>query len=216
MARKANKRRSRTRPAGYDASVFINCPFDTEYGALLDAIVFAVYDCGFVARCALEIRDTSEIRLNRIIGLIRASRFGIHDISRTELDAINSLPRFNMPLELGIFLGAKSFGGGIHSSKACLVLDTEQYRYQKFCSDIAGQDPSAHGGDPALAIRVVRDWLRPYSRARIPGAQRIVERYAEFRRQLPQMLADAGLDSDIIFADYSALVTEWLQANASA
>ncbi len=149
LARKAHKGHSGTRRSAYGTSVFINCPFDTEYGALLDAIVFTVHDCGFVARCALEIRDTSEIRLNRIIALIRSSRFGIHDISRTELDSINKLPRFNMPLELGIFLGAKSFGGGVHSSKVCLVLDTEPYRYQKFCSDIAGQDPSAHNGDPA-------------------------------------------------------------------
>lgn len=215
MTRKIASRGRRSQPSRYSASVFINCPFDTEYGALLDAIVFAVHDCGFIARCALELRDTSEVRLNRIFGLIRACRFGIHDISRTELDADNNLPRFNIPLELGLFLGAKAFGGAKHSSKACLVLDTEQYRYQKFCSDIAGQDPSAHGGDPARAIRVVRDWLRPYSRARLPGAQRIVQRYSEFRAQLPSMLANAGLDSEIIFADYSALVTEWLEANAT-
>jgi hypothetical protein len=213
---KSARRRRPRRSLQYGASVFINCPFDTEYGALLDAIVFAVHDCGFIARCALEIRDTSEIRLNRILGLMRACRFGIHDISRTELDPVNNLPRFNMPLELGLFLGAKAFGGKPHTSKVCLVLDTEQYRYQKFCSDIAGQDPSAHLGDPVHAIRVVRDWLRPYSRARIPGSQRIVERYAAFRAQLPSMLANAGLDAEIIFADYSALVTEWLEANALA
>lgn len=216
MARKIAKRTGRRRTLHYGASVFINCPFDTEYGALLDAIVFAVHDCGFIARCALEIRDTSEVRLNRIIGLIRACRFGIHDISRTELDPVNRLPRFNMPLELGLFLGAKAFGGRPHASKVCLVLDTEQYRYQRFCSDIAGQDPSAHRGDPVRAIRVVRDWLRPYSAARIPGGQQIVERYATFRAQLPSMLVNAGLDTEIIFADYSALVTEWLEANASA
>lgn len=194
--------------------MFINCPFDTQYGALLDAIVFAVHDCGFIARCALELRDTSEFRLNRIYGLIRACRFGIHDISRTELDPVNQLPRFNMPLELGIFLGAKAFGGPAHRSKNCLVLDSEQYRYQKFCSDIAGQDPSAHGGDPARAIRVVRDWLRPFSRAQIPGGQAIVARYSTFRAALPAMLTAAGLDGEIIFADYSALVSEWLTLNS--
>jgi len=32
-----------------------------------------------------------------------------HDISRTELNE-HSLPRFNMPLELGLFLGASRFG----------------------------------------------------------------------------------------------------------
>ena len=34
--------------------MFINCPFDAVYEPLFDAIVFAVYDCGFIARCALE------------------------------------------------------------------------------------------------------------------------------------------------------------------
>jgi hypothetical protein len=216
VAPRAGKPRRQAGPRGYGASVFINCPFDAEYGALLDAMVFAVHDCGFIARCALELRDGSEIRLHRIMKLIRSCRFGIHDISRTELDRETGLPRFNMPLELGLFLGAKSFGGKTHSSKVCLVLDTEKARYQMFCSDIAGQDPSAHGGDPARAIGVVRDWLRPYSPARIPGAQRVVERYVAFRAELPAMLAHAGLDKEIIFADYSGLVTEWLEAHPQA
>ena len=215
MARKTAKKRLARDVPRYTESVFINCPFDTEYGALLDAIVFAVHDCGFVARCALELRDTSEVRLNRIISLIRACRLGIHDISRTELDAINNLPRFNMPLELGMFLGAKAFGNAQHGRKACLVLDTESYRYQKFCSDIAGQDPSAHGGDPAEAIRVVRDWLRGYTQAQLPGGNRIVGRYAAFRAELPSMIQNAELDERIIFADYSALVSEWLSVNSA-
>ena len=42
--------------------------------------------------------------------MIADCRYGIHDISRTELDRDSGLPRFNMPLELGIFLGAKRFG----------------------------------------------------------------------------------------------------------
>ncbi len=50
-----------------------------------------------------------------------------------------SLPRFNMPLELGIFLGAKRFGSQKQKQKNGLILDREKYRYQSFCSDIAGQ-----------------------------------------------------------------------------
>jgi hypothetical protein len=216
LARKTGNKTAKLTARQYGQSVFINCPFDTAYGALLDAIVFVVHDCGFIARCSLELRDTSEIRINRILGLIRAYRFGIHDISRTELDEVNQLPRFNMPLELGLFLGAKAFGGAPHTSKVCLVLDTEQYRYQKFCSDIAGQDPPAHGGDPARAIRVIRDWLRPHTKAQLPGPTKIVVRYAQFRAQVPALLKAAGLDSEITFADYSALVTEWLAVNSAA
>lgn len=198
----------------YTESVFINCPFDTDYGALLDAIVFAVHDCGFVARCALELQDTGEVRITRLLALIGACRFGIHDISRTELDAVNHLPRFNMPLELGLFLGAKNFGPARQQTKVCLVLDTEKYRYQKFCSDIAGRDPAAHGGDPAAAITVVRNWLRPHATGAIPGGARIVERYAAFRTALPAMIAEAELDPlPLPFPDYAGLVTAWLQAS---
>jgi len=49
--------------------------------------------------------------VDKLYGLIEACRYGIHDLSRTELDKSHQLPRFNMPLELGIFLGARRYGG---------------------------------------------------------------------------------------------------------
>ena len=124
--------------------VFINCPFDDHYKDLLEAIIFVVLDCGFTPRCALEIDDGSQIRIEKIFNIISECRFGIHDISKTELEATNNLPRFNMPLELGMFLGAKRYGAGEHAKKVCLILDREKYRYQKFISDIA-EPASLHG-----------------------------------------------------------------------
>lgn len=124
----------------YDYDVFINCPFDFEYRPLLYALVFAVHDCGFRARSTLEIDDAGQVRIENIYSLIRDCRFGIHDISRTEPDETHGLPRFNMPLELGVFLGAAKFGRGRQREKRCLILDRERYRYQKYISDIAGQD----------------------------------------------------------------------------
>ena len=56
----------------YNDNVFINCPFDLAYKPLLDAIVFAVHDCGFVARCALEEGDASQVRIDKI-GLTQKS-----------------------------------------------------------------------------------------------------------------------------------------------
>lgn len=38
----------------YDLNVFINCPFDKDYAPLFDAILFAIYKCGFRPRCAME------------------------------------------------------------------------------------------------------------------------------------------------------------------
>lgn len=103
----------------YDDQAFIHCPFDGEYRPMFEALVFAVYDCGFVARCALELEDGSQVRIDKIEQIIGDCRLGIHDISRTELDGTWSLPRFNMPLELGLFLGAKRYGTGSQRRKLC-------------------------------------------------------------------------------------------------
>ena len=55
-------------------------------------------------------------------------------------------------------------------SKQALILDCSPYRYQKFMSDIAGQDIHCHEGDPHLAVREVVNWLRAYTRlANVPG-----------------------------------------------
>jgi hypothetical protein len=196
----------------YDDSVFVNCPFDAEYEPLFHAIVFAVHDCGYVARCALETDDSGDVRIEKILAIVDQCKFGIHDISRTELNAHN-LPRFNMPLELGLFLGARRFGGGMRK-KIALILDTERYRYQEFCSDISGQDIQAHRKDPTEAIRVVRNWLRSNnSTVKIPGGSTIAKRYHEFRSQLPRLKQETQLGDDLIFADYVSLLIGWLKEN---
>lgn len=200
--------------SGYSKSVFINCPFDSGYQDLFDAIVFTVQDCGFVARCAKEVQDSGEVRIEKITSLIRECRYGVHDISRTELDRGTNLPRFNMPLELGLFLGAKSFGGKKQRKKLSLVLDTEQYRYQQFCSDIAGQDISAHGGDPEQAITLVRDWLSDSTEEMIPSGSMIVPRFRQFREDLPLYCGAYQLDeAQLTFVDFRNMVYFWLKEN---
>ena len=97
--------------SSYTSNVFINCPFDDQYGPIFDVLIFTIFDCGFVPRCAKEIDDSAQIRIDRIFKIINECKFSIHDVSRTELDPNTSLPRFNMPLELGMFLGARRFGG---------------------------------------------------------------------------------------------------------
>jgi hypothetical protein len=197
--------------------VFVNCPFDDLYRPIFEAVVFAVHDCGYVARCSLEVTDASQVRIEKIAAIIAACRLGIHDISRTEIDPETHLPRFNMPLELGLFLGAKRFGSRQHRNKNCLILDLEKYRYQKFISDIAGQDIAAHGGKPNDAIRAVRDWLSvatPQS-VKMPGGAAIARRYAQFRDELPAACERLELRvEDLTFADYVVQVEEWLKANA--
>lgn len=202
----------------YNDQVFINCPCDGEYRPLFEALVFAVHDCGFVARCALELEDGSQVRIEKIEQIIRACRLGIHDISRTELDRVSGLPRFNMPLELGLFLGAKRYGTGEQRRKLCLILDREPFRYQQFCSDIAGQDIQSHGGEPHEAVKRVRNWLRNAtadSTVVIPSGSVMVERYERFGRALPLLCERLQLDRDeLLFNDFTTLAAEWLKVNS--
>lgn len=201
----------------YDSSVFLNCPFDRQYLNLFHAIIFAVQDCGFTARSAQEINDTSQIRVSKIAQIIAECRVGIHDLSRTQLDKESKLPRFNMPLELGMFLGAKTYGDRVQRAKVCLVLDREAFRYQRFCSDIAGQDISAHGGKVERALGVVRDFLSSLRRGVvIPGGAKIARRYAAFQRELPAVCRALGVKkSELTFNDFSTLVAEWLKVHAT-
>lgn len=201
----------------YKNSVFLNVPFDRTYRPLLEAAVFTVHDCGFVARCALEDDDSSRIRVDKIYELISDSRYGIHDISRVTLDSAHRLPRFNMPLELGLWLGATRFGSKRDREKRALILDRLPHRYQIFCSDIAGHDPRFHKNDPATLIRLIRNWLRnspEYKHVAFPGPDRIVNRYVRFREQLPTMCRNQGLTSNKLeFNDYVKLVIGWLVIN---
>jgi hypothetical protein len=189
-------------------SVFINCPFDDQYYTIFKAMVFTVSACGFKPRCTQEQDNAAEPRIEKIYRLIA---YAIHDISRTQLN-LNHLPRFNMPFELGVFLGAIRFGTRRHRNKRCLILDTEPYRYQQFLSDIAGQDINAHEDNPERAVNRIRNWLR--NTGPIPGAANIWSKYQTFSAELPILCEQADLDPEnLVFNDYLLMVNGWLREN---
>jgi hypothetical protein len=195
--------------AAYTDSVFINCPFDKEYDILLKSIVFTIYRCGFVPRSAMEEDDGTDMRMDKITRLISKCKFGIHDISRIELDAANNLPRFNMPFELGLFWGAKKFGNKVNKEKVAMVFEKERYISQKYLSDLNGVDVKAHNDDVLSIIRHVRNWLFTSSgRTSIPSYQLVQKDYVEFtNNKLPIMLQQthAAL-AELTFNDYCSYV----------
>lgn len=158
--------------------------------------------------------DASQTRIDKLYSIVEQCRFGIHDISRTELDPTHGLPRFNMPLELGIFLGAKRFGQELHSKKRALVMDVEPYRYQKFVSDLAGVDVTPHHGDPQIIVTCTRNWLVTASKRKtIPGTAQLVTSYEAFLAGLPSIAGAAGLDpSNLIYADLERLILAWVKS----
>lgn len=197
----------------YARQVFLNCPFDDAYRPLYEAIIFAVLHCGFVIRCARERDHSGETRIGKIVDIIRDSQFGIHDISHVECDEVNRLPRFNMPLELGLFLGAKSFSEQPkQKKKRCLILDSEPYRYQKFISDIAGQDILSHGGEPMEALKQTRNLLATVSNRKLPGTVETEHFYHDFCRDLPEILVKLALrPEDVQYVEYVKVAMERLK-----
>lgn len=192
--------------------VFINCPFDATYKPLFYAIVFSIIRSGFTPRCAIEVDDSAQVRLTKIESIIEECRYGVHDLSRTETDGDPPLPRFNMPLELGVFLGARRYGDSLQKRKRALILDTQQYRYQKFISDVAGQDIHAHGGSPSTAAKTVAIWLRQQSRyTTIPGGTKIAGEFDAFMTILPALLDDRQLaPDDLTFGDFAEIAKSYI------
>ena len=204
-------------PANYERNVFINCPFDDEYKRLFYAIVFAVNDLGFKVKCAKDESNAGKGRIEKIQDLIAECKFSIHDISRVDLDPVNNLPRFNMPFELGLDLGCRQYGRSYHQGKVVLVLETEQYRYQKYISDLAGCDPLAHHDSEEEVIDHVRNWLRmaldPDSE-KTPSGYLIYQRYLQFQGDLPSLCASFNWNVDNLpFSDLAWSVARWIARN---
>ena len=195
--------------------VFINCPFSDDYEEMFRATVFAVVRCGFTPRCAREDDDGGAARIEKICSIIKECRYGVHDISKTELDSGSKLPRFNMPLELGLFLGAKKLGPPNQRSKKVLIFDRAPHRYQKFISDIAGQDIHSHGRRVRNLILEIVNWLRHENRkATIPGGAAVADQYKRFKRHLPNIAAEKQLKlTEITFRDLNAIAAEWILAD---
>ena len=197
----------------YSSNVFINCPFDSAYNDMLNAIHFTIIDCGFIPRCALEANDSDDIRIEKILNIIDNCKYGIHDLSRTEIDPTIGLPRFNMPLELGLFIGCKKYGP---NEKSYLILDIERYRYRNFISDIGGQDIKAHSNESQRAVRAVRDWLNTKSnRTTIPSGTIIWTRFQSFKAELPTICNDMNWEiEELTFMDYNLSIKTWLKVKA--
>ncbi|MDD5393700.1 MAG: hypothetical protein PHE17_11840 [Thiothrix sp.] len=141
-----------------NTSVFINCPFDSAYSSIFDAIVFSTTCCGFLPRSAIESGSTSVPRMDRITQAIYASKYSIHDLSRCRGEGDKNLARFNMPLELGVCM-AQKFGQESGSDHDWLLLVPKDSQYVRYVSDMAGYDPKQYDVSPESAVPAVMSWL---------------------------------------------------------
>ena len=150
-----NPGRGRTIPD--PQKVFINCPFDDDYVATRDALVFATVCCGFIPCSALESGTVARPRIDRILDGLAGAKYSLHDLSRCRGEGDERLARFNMPLELGIAMALRHQSAGRNHDWAVLV--PEGHLYARFVSDLAGYDPLRYDGRPESAIPNVMRWL---------------------------------------------------------
>lgn len=198
----------------FENSVFINCPFDKEYSALLRPLVFCVIYLGFEPRLA-QTESSAEIRIEQIKQHIRSCRFGIHDLTRSKPLKHDDLPRFNMPYELGLDVGCASFGGRKMRLKRILVLEEEPYHYQKVLSHIAGQDIKHHNNEPQLVVSAVRDWFSTLDKEKIiEGYRKIWASFNKFNEDLQTELIQRDYTQEDIdgmpVSDFIKFVNDWV------
>jgi hypothetical protein len=200
----------------FERSVFVNCPFDEAFAPLLQAIAFCITDLDFFPRLAAENADNAANRLDRIIELIRGSKYGIHDLSRCKSATVGEYARLNMPFELGLDHGCARFGDGQMSGKTILILEETRYDYQKGLSDISGWDIHAHEADYIKVVRIVSSWLIRQAGADPFGPTKIQGDYLTFQEWYWERETARGASDDDIKAYPTVQVVsamrEWVEA----
>jgi hypothetical protein len=196
---------------GFEKNVFINCPFDETYVRLLRPLLFTIIYLGLKPRIALEAMDAGQARLEKIVGLIKASKFGIHDLSRCEAVTAGELFRLNMPFELGIDFGCRLFGRGAQKEKKILVLEATPHRYKAALSDLSGSDVECHQNEPYKIISVVRNWLKNACNVDAVGASKIDGAFSEFMAWNYDQLIDRGFSPEDIEALPVSELMEWME-----
>ena len=183
-------------PTPREKSVFVNCPFDEDYHPLLRPLLFTIVNLDFTPRIALERSDSGELRLTKLVDLIRSSGFAIHDLSRMRAKEEGQVFRLNMAFELGLNYGHRSFSGA-DPPPLFLVLERERHDYMKALSDISGVDIKDHGDDPVRLVWAVRNWfVETVGVQRPPSGTQIWYDFNDFMTNLFEVRKEGGFDKE--------------------
>jgi hypothetical protein len=164
-------------------SAFLNIPYDDQFEALYLAYIVGLTQLGLNINATLAVPNQG--RLDRIVGLIEESDVSIHDLSRIELSS--GIPRFNMPLELGLALYRSHATNGRHR---VFVFEKKAYRMLHSTSDINGIDPQIHNGRPKGVMVGLRNIF--YQPERTTTVPEMLASFRAVKRKLPDLRRNAG------------------------
>ena len=198
----------------FHTNVFINCPFDDGYIPLLRPLLFSAVRAGLTLRIASETFDSGVARINRICELVRESKYSVHDLPRMRASSEGEIHRMNMPFELGLDIGCRVFSGGLGNQKRCLILETEQYEYQKALSDMSNSDIKRHQNEPEELIRQVRNWFVEVGIGKLPSGTVIWEEFNEFMADFYQERKAEGFEGKDLqmmpVPEYVGFIETWV------
>ena len=120
---------------------------------MLRALLFVARFYGLEIKIASSETDSKSSRLERIIELMKSSKYSIHDLSKLRSEKKKEYYRMNMPFELGLDYG---IGG---KEKVFLVFEDEAYKLKIALSDINGWDVRPHNNKPEQLIMEFRRWI---------------------------------------------------------
>lgn len=167
-------------------SVFLNIPYDTPFENLYLAYIVGLTQLGLRIKAALAVPNQG--RLNTIIDLIEGSDFSVHDLCRIEVS--RGVPRFNMPVELGLALYRSHATRGRHR---VFIFESRANRAQRSTSDVNGIDPQIHNGTPTGLMHALRNIFRqPGDVTTVPE---MLTSYRAVKQKLPQLRRNAGSKS---------------------
>jgi hypothetical protein len=171
-------------------SLFLNIPYDPSFRNLYLAYIAGVTSFGLVPRTTLEIPG-GERRLDRILSLIRACAYSLHDLSRVQLDRHPpKTPRFNMPFELGLAVSWQKLRSAEHT---WFVFESMQRRAEKSLSDISGTDVYIHNGNVhGVFTQLCNAFVRLKSQ---PSANDMERTYLGLKDLLPKLQEQSGAHS---------------------
>lgn len=172
-------------PLDFNSNVFINCPFDKNYTPLLRPLLFTIVSIGLRPRISLETFDSSDVRLHKIKKLIESSKYSIHDLSRSRAKKEGEYFRHNMPFELGLDYGLRSYHPQeLFAEKKLLILEEERYSVQKSLSDLSFADCKCHKGEAEEMVFVIRSWFAENGFKNIKSPSIIWDNYNFFMADL--------------------------------
>jgi hypothetical protein len=173
-----------------DKSVFLNLPYDERYAPISDALLFATVCCGFVPRSAREAGAVAEPRIDRVVRILFASRYSIHDLSRSRGEGEENWSRFNMPLELGIAMARRYATKDRAQRHDWLLLVADGHGFRRFLSDLAGFDPETHDETIETLVPRVVAWLANRTADPTPTPRAVLEKLTAFQERKDALLAD--------------------------